>query len=61
MDAAQWMARLQQGDPEALEWLLTRYGGMLQYILGGMLEDPPRPGGLPGPGAHEAVGEPGLL
>lgn len=40
MDAAQWMARLQQGDPEALEWLLTRYGGMLQYILGGMLEDP---------------------
>ena len=38
MDAAQWMARLQQGDPEALEWLLTRYGGMLQYILGGMLE-----------------------
>ena len=40
MDPAQWMAQLQQGDPEALEKLLTHYDGMLRYIAGGILEVP---------------------
>ncbi len=40
MDPAAWMARLQQGDPEALEKLLVHFDGMLRYIIRGILENP---------------------
>ncbi len=40
MDPAQWMAQLQQGDPDAAERLLAYYDGMLRYIVGGILDDP---------------------
>ena len=40
MDPSAWMARLQLGDEEALEALLSHYDGMLRYIASGILTDP---------------------
>lgn len=40
MDPAQWMDRLRQDDPDALESLLQHFDGMLHYIVGGILSDP---------------------
>lgn len=39
MDPAQWMERLCQDDPEALEPLLSHFDGMLRYIIYGILSD----------------------
>lgn len=40
MDNQNWLERLQAGDRDAMEGLLAEYGGMMAYIVPGILPDP---------------------
>ena len=40
MEERELLARLSAGEPEAMERLLARYGGMMGYIVRGILSDP---------------------
>ena len=40
MEDRELLSRLSTGEPEAMEQLLARYGGMMGYIVRGILSDP---------------------
>ena len=40
MDDRQRMEALRQGKPQAMDELLARYGGLLRYVIGGILSHP---------------------
>lgn len=40
MDGQNWLERLRAGDRDAMEGLLAEYGGMMEYIVRGILSDP---------------------
>ncbi len=40
MEDRELLSRLSAGEPEAMEQLLARYGGMMGYIVRGILSDP---------------------
>ena len=39
MDPVNWLERLRDGDPAAMDPLLSEYGPMMDYIVRGLLSD----------------------